>query len=97
MTTLSLAEQEVHIVFDRLSDTATIYSSDITFQTYMNKRVKQNPDDFKIISANDWGVTYECPKKFISIRTKNRSVSDEQREASSERLKKYHASKGTKS
>lgn len=97
MTNLSLAEQEVHIVFDRISDTAIIYSSDITFQTYMNKRVKQNPDEFKIVSKDDWGITYECPKKFISIRSKSRTVTDEQRTASSERLKKYHASKSVES
>lgn len=92
---LSLEEQEVHITFNRTEDTARVYASDTTFQTYMDRRVKANPEEFKLIKETEDGKMYECPKKYVSMRTKTREVSEEQKQAASERFKKYHAEKNS--
>lgn len=90
---LSIEEQEVHITFNRTDDYAICYTSDSTFITLMDKRVKSNPSEFSIISETDWGNTYKFPKKYVSIRSKAREMSKEQKVAAKERMVKYHQTK----
>ncbi len=89
MTNMSLEEQEVTISFSRTDDTATAYCSDRTWITKMDKLVTKSPDLFKVIRDNDFGKTYQFPKRLVSIRSSivKRELTDEQRQAMGERLK----------
>lgn len=79
MEKLSLEEQEVSISFDRVSDTATLYASDITWIRKMDKMCEECPDAYKCIAVSKCGdevvgKTYSFPKKLVSTRkpmTKN--------------------------
>jgi len=93
-------EKEVIIRFDESSPTATLYTASSIWITKFNKLCKENPKQFKCVKTEYIGGTrkaegkyYEFPKKFITIRSKEvkRTMSDEQRKASAERLKKARA------
>lgn len=74
MEKLSIEEQEVNINFNRLSDEATLYTSDITFIRAMDKKCEECPDTYKCIEIGKTpeGVvvskTYSFPKKLVSVR-----------------------------
>ena len=91
--TLSLEEQEVAINFTRTDDYATCYCSDSTFITVMDKKVKANPEEFSVIDEDIYGKTYKFPKKYVSIRTKTKVLTEEQKAAASSRLKKRWSDK----
>lgn len=81
-------EQETVIQFDRNSDTCTVYTTDSTMMTKLDKihkRVKQNYANGKPIAAY-----YEFNKKLITFRSKRKTMTmnEEQKKASAKRLKK---------
>lgn len=84
---LSISEQEVCINAMRDEDFATVYCSDSTWITKMDKLVEKSPDLFNVIDETEWGKTYKFPKRLISIRSSIREMSDEQRQLAVERLK----------
>ena len=96
-TTCDLPSQEVTIQFDR-EGVAHMYVSYNPWVTKMRKRVEESPDLFKCRAADtdpktgaNSGYFFEFPSNLITIRSKNREVSEEVRKASSERFKKLHA------
>lgn len=81
-------EQETVIQFDRNSDTCTVYTTDSTMMTKLDKihkRVKQDYANGKPIAAY-----YEFNKKLITFRSKRKTMTmnEEQKKASAKRLKK---------
>ena len=88
-------EMETIINYNRSDDTAIISTADNTVLTKLKKAVKQNPDEYKVLSVyRNWDgdvteVSVSCPKKYISFRTRTvkRELTDEQKSAASERLK----------
>lgn len=89
--------QEVTINFDR-EGMAHMYVSYNPWVTKMRKRVEANPKEFKCRLAdtdpdtkNPSGYFFEFPSKYITIREKGKEVSEEVRNATSERFKKLHA------
>ena len=91
-----IEEQETTIQMDRDSDVATVYTSDYTYMTKLDKHVEGNPDEWRLVGISRLGgdivgKTYECPKKFISFRsktvTREREYTEEERRAIGERLK----------
>lgn len=96
-------EQEFTIIGARTSDELTIYASDNTFITKMKHCMKANPEHFKCWEAGrdcDGKVTgyfFTCPKKYLTIRLGVKSstsgMTEEAKNAASERLKAYWASK----
>lgn len=83
MEKLSIEEQEVCINFDRTSDTATIYVSDITWIRKMDKLCEQLPDTYKCINSAKCNgeivsKTYSFPKKLISLRKPMSKNEDEE-------------------
>ena len=84
-----LEEQEISINATRTDDIATIYCSDSTWITKMDKLVEKSPALFKVIRDDEFGKTYSFPKKLISIRSSvvKRELSDEQRKAMGDRLR----------
>ena len=88
---LSIEEQELHINASRDEDFATAYCSDSTWITKMDKLVKKSPDLFSVVAKNEISKTYRFPKRLLSIRSSIREMSEEQRYAASERMKKLHS------
>lgn len=86
---LSIEEQEICINASRDEEIATIYCSDKTWITKMDKLVEKSPDLFKVVAGTDYGKTYEFPKRLISIRSSivTREMTDEQKQIAAERLK----------
>lgn len=87
---LSIEEQEIHINASRNEKFATVYCSDSTWITKMDKLVKKSPDLFQVVAENDVSKTYRFPKRLISIRSSIRTMSDDQRQIASERMKNMH-------
>lgn len=64
-------EQETVINFQRSGQLASIYTTDSTMITKLNKCVEVNPVEWKVtkthkIHGEIVGYTYECPKKYAS-------------------------------
>lgn len=88
---LPISEQETVITIDRETREARIYASDTRTinkldKLYERKRVHRNADG---ITA----VEYAVPEKYISFRkgVVRQELSEEQRAARSERMKKWRA------
>ena len=91
---IPLDEQETIIHFMRGEDFATISTTDSTMITKMDKLCKSNPDMYWLKSEDGYSKIYKCrDKSMISLRQKKREISEEQRKAAGERMKKYQASK----
>ena len=89
-------EQEVCINMMRDEKTATIYTSDSTYITKLDKLCTSSPDMYSVIEETKCGKTYLLQDKtLVSFRAKKKELSDEQRQAAGERMRKYQASKTT--
>ena len=98
---LSVNEQETVVNFERNTDKATVYTSDSTMLTKLHKLMEKNPKEWRLIDKGriDGDIvseTFECPKRLISFRTSttSRVMTEEQREAAAERLKKARENNG---
>lgn len=98
----SLEERETTISFGRLDTTASVYTSDETVMTKLDKFVKQDTGwelksevfcDCDLVSK-----VYECPVEFISFRSKKVKVelTEEQRQERAERLRRLRDSQNQK-
>ncbi len=81
-------EQEVHISFCADEETATLYTSYPAWIRKMDKLVEKNPQSFQCIAETEVSKTYAMPRNFISIRSKERTVTltEEQKEQATRRL-----------
>lgn len=81
-------EQEVHISFCADEENATIYTSYPAWIRKMDKLVEKNPQSFRCIAENEVSKTYSMPRNFISIRSKERTVTltEEQKAQAIKRL-----------
>ena len=88
---VSVSEQEVCINFMRDEDFATIYTSDTTYMTKLDKLCKTSPDMYSLIADTSRGKTYRVEDKtLITFRAKKRELSEEQKIAAGERMRQYH-------
>ena len=95
-TSLPIYEQELHISFMRDEDFATIYASDTTQITRLDKLCKNNQDMYQVIEETKYGKKYRLNDKgLISLRSKKKEMSQEAKDAASERFKKMWADKST--
>lgn len=91
---VSIYEQEVCINFMRDEDFATIYTSDTTYMTKLDKLCKTSPNMYSLITDTGRGKIYRVEDKtLISFRAKKREISEEQKIAAGERMRQYHAGK----
>lgn len=91
---IPLDEQETVIHFMRGEDFATISTTDSTMITKMDKLCRSNPDMYWLKSDDGYSKIYKCrDKSMVSLRSKKREVTEEQRKAAGERMKKYQAAK----
>lgn len=88
---LASSEQETVINFMRNDDYAIISTSDTTMKTKFDKLCENNPDYYSILEENKFYKTYKVfDKSLISYRAKKREMSEEAKEAASERFKELH-------
>lgn len=87
---LSIEEQEISITASRDEEYATMYCSDNTWITKMDKLVIKSPNLFEVINQNDISKTYRFPKRLLTVRSSIRELSDEQRKAAAVRMRNYH-------
>ena len=91
---ISRYEQETIINYNAAEQTATVYTRDKTVMRRLDALVIEYPDYYRLIGETDIDKTYEMPKSFVGYR-KPRRLSDEQRNAARERMKKlFSASDG---
>lgn len=93
---VSIEEQEICINAMRDEKFATIYASDSTYITKLDKLCKESPDMYSLIEDTGRGKKYLLKNKtLISFRAKKttRVMTDEQKKASAERLRKARENK----
>ena len=97
---VSLCEQETTINIMRDGETAQIYTSDTTMMTKLDKFVERDDcPDWKLVreqfsrEGELVGKVYETKKQLVSFRASivKRELTEEQRQALSERLKALRA------
>lgn len=81
-------EQETVIQFDRSGTTCHVYTTDSTMMTKLDKIHKRVRQDY--VNRKPIAAYYEFDKKLLSFRSKipKRTLTDEQKKAASERLRK---------
>lgn len=99
---LSIAEQETTVSFMRDSDLCTVYTSDSTIMTKLDKLAESGKflhwklvKEHRLQGGELIGKTYETHKRLISFRSNiaTREMSEEQKEAVSERFKRMWRNK----
>ena len=91
MSKLSRYEQETVINFNAGEKTASVYTADPAVMRQLDALVIDFPDTFKCIKVNSLSKTYEMPKSSVTYRKPIR-LSEEQREAAKQRMKKINMS-----
>lgn len=93
---LNVSEQETSVSFARDSDICTVYTSDSTIMTKLDKLVESDKSPYwklkgehRLLNGELIGKTYETHKRLISFRSNisTREMSEEQKEAASKRFK----------
>lgn len=96
---VTLQEQETTINFYRDCDICTVYTSDSTVMTKLDKLVENSKaphwklkKEHRSQSGELVGKTYETHKRLISFRAdiSTREFTDEQKEASADRMREWH-------
>lgn len=77
-------EQETIISFNAAEDTAELYTADPVYIRKLDKLAEKNPEQFKLgcvekCQGEIIAKRYIFPKRFLSIRSKERRFTDEQR------------------
>lgn len=90
MKNIPLEEQETTITMypKSIQDRAEIYTCETSRIAKLKKLATENPDEVKIAQADGYGILVSLPLKWINIRKPvKRNLTDEQRQALSERMK----------
>lgn len=96
------SEQETVICFGRNDTEATVWTSDSTVMTKLDKKVKDNDSPWELADETvtidgDITKTYKVPKELVSFRTKQgtgRELTEEQRQAIAERMRNLRNKEG---
>lgn len=88
---LPVSEQETITSCMRDQDFAIVYTSDTTMITKFDKLCKNSPEYYSLIERNKYGNRYKiADKTLVSYRQKKKEMSEENKNAASERFKKLH-------
>jgi len=96
-----MEERETWIYLEPGDDRAKVYTSDYQYMNKFDKLVSSSEDwicdKVEKCEGDVVSKTYYCPKEFISFRSKkvSRTMTDEQREAAAERLRKMRETKAS--
>lgn len=87
---LTREEQEVIITTSAADDLAEVYVADPIYMRKLDRLVEKDPGSYKVKSRNAYSVTYTMPKKLLKfwVQREPRELTEEQRIAARERLKK---------
>jgi hypothetical protein len=94
---LNISEQETSVSFSRDSDICSVYTSDTTVMTKLDKLAESDKsphwrlkEEHRLLNGELIGKTYETHKRLISFKSNisTREMSNEQKEAASERFRK---------
>lgn len=89
---LPVSEQETLTSCMRDQDYAIVYTSDTTMMTKFDKLCKNSPEYYSLIEETKYGKKYKIlDKTLVSYRQKKKEMSEENKNAASERFKKLHA------
>ena len=86
---LSRLEQETIVNYNAGEQTATVYTRDKAVMRRLDALKDAYPDTYHLIGETDIDKTYEMPKSLVNFR-KPMTISDEQREAARERMRKMN-------
>lgn len=92
MTPLTKYEMETVINFNDTEDIAYISTSQSSWKTKIKELAEAHPDDVKITREDEFILFAQCPKKYVKLMAP-RTLSEEQKQANIERLKKYQFKK----
>lgn len=95
---LTREEQEVIITTSAADELAEVYTADPIYIRKLDKRVEQDPGNYKVKSRNTYSATYTMPKRLLQFRlpTAPRELTEEQRAELRERMKKAQAARQNK-
>lgn len=88
------ADCENAIEWIRNSDTATVMFSQGRYITKIEKLAEKYPDEVQITARNKTSIIAHIPVSYIRISKITREMSEEQKEASRERLRSYRQNSG---
>lgn len=89
---VDISEQETIIQYSRDEGFASIYTTDRTQMTRLDKLCAESPDYYKLMKFDGYGKQYHVSdKKLISFRSRrsSREMTPEQRAAAGERLRRH--------
>ena len=96
---LTNIERETIINFNAAEDTAEVYTADPVYIRKLDKLCEQFPETYKRMAGLSnmqckESATYSMPKRLVKFRSPiTREISEEQREALAERLRKAREAK----
>ena len=90
---ISRYEQETSITYNQEEKTAEVYTHNPTLIKKLNKGCELYPDTYHFISENTvGGRVYIIPKKSVRVGLPIiRTMTDEQKQKASDRMKKLHS------
>jgi hypothetical protein len=83
-------EQETIVNFNAAEDIASIYTADPVYMRKLDKLCEREPMSYKLVKQDKDGKWYEMPKRLVRFAT-TRIMTDEQKEAAAERMRKMQA------
>lgn len=86
---LTRAERATTINFDEESDTAHV----VTYSKPLIKQYESHGQAKKVREYPEGGVYFTIPKKYVMKPRAERKMSEAQRQAVGERMRRYHAGK----
>ena len=92
---LTNQERETIICFNEADKTATVFTYNGRMLRDLDKLAAERPDDCQHVKDNGTGGhTYTVPKKWVKVRA-SRILTDDQKAAYAERMRKLHKSKSS--
>lgn len=85
-------EQETIVNFNAAEDTASVYTADPVYMLKLDKLCEREPASYKLVKQDKDGKWYEMPKRLVRFAT-TRIMTDEQKEAAAERMRKMQAAR----
>lgn len=95
MRHLTAEERETAITYDDSTQVATIYTANTALRRKLNKLCEQYPETYEIKENTEFSTTFTCANKKLIRFGKPSKISEEDRKARSENMKKIHARKQT--
>ena len=89
---LTRSEQETIVNYNAAEQTATVYTRDRAVMRRLDGLTRDFPDQYRLIDETDIDKTYEMPKSLINYRKPMR-LSEGQREAAGERMRRHNSHK----